>query len=151
MVRYLFVPNQSVMKIGKKIGIHPSANISTYALCARSVSLTRKNMAALSELLLQMVTHFHAGSHVISRRVKMCRQMRADRNEHKNNRHRHCVFFCSCVGHKLIREAVVSLKRGKRRELSNTKRRCWLVIAGFCSHAVATLPGTQSLPLNEIM
>ena len=48
----------------------------------------------------------------------------------KNNGLRHCV-FCSCVGHELIwGEAVVVLKR---RELSNSKRRCWLVIAGFCN------------------
>ena len=44
----------------KEIGTHSIANISTYALRARSISLTRKkNMAAVSELLLQMVLHLH--------------------------------------------------------------------------------------------
>ena len=42
-----------------------------------------KKMAALSELILQMIMYFHAGSHVKPRKVKMCMQMRAGRNEHK--------------------------------------------------------------------
>ena len=46
-------------------------------------------MAALSELLWQMVMHFHAGSHVKPLRVKMRMQMRAGRKEHKNNGRRH--------------------------------------------------------------
>ena len=96
-----------------------------------------KNMAALSELLLQMVMCFHASSHVKPWRVKMRMQMRTGRKEHKNNRHRHSGCFYSCIGHKLIRgDAAVSLKWGKRWELLNTKRRCWLVIVGFCSQEV---------------
>ena len=98
----------SVMKIRKKIGTHPSASVSLYALHARSVSLTRKSKAALSELLLLIVTHFHAGSHVKPRRVKMCRQMSAGRKEHKNNRRCHSAFF----GYELIRgKAAGGLKR----------------------------------------
>ena len=99
-------------------------------------------MAALSKLLLQMVTHLHADSHVKPRRVKMRMQMRAGRKEHKNNRCRHSV-FCSCVGHESIRrEAAVSLKR---QELSNTKK----LLASDCEFlqsrdAVATLPDTIS-------
>ena len=37
--------------------------------------LTRKNMAARSDLILQMVMYFHPGSHVKPRRVKTCMQM----------------------------------------------------------------------------
>ena len=86
------------MKIGKKIGTHPSTNISAYAPWARSVSLTRKkNMAALSELLLQMVMHLHAGSHVKPWRVKMRMQMRAGRKEYKSNGRRHSVFFAPAL------------------------------------------------------
>ena len=54
--------------------------------------LTGKNMAALSELILQIVTYFHAGSHIKPWRVKMHLQMREGRKEHKNNEHRHLVF-----------------------------------------------------------
>ena len=50
-------------------------------------------MAALSELKLQMVMYFHAGSHVKSWKVKMCVQMRAGRKEHKNNKRRHLASF----------------------------------------------------------
>ena len=119
------------VKIMKKIVTPLSANVCAYVPHARSVSLTRKSMAALSKLLLQMVTHLHTGSHVKPQRVKMFMQMRAGRKEHKNNGCHHSVFFSSCVGHKLIsEEAAVGLKRW---ELSNTKGRCWLVIADFCS------------------
>ena len=92
-----------------------------------------------------MAVYLHASSHVKPRRVKMCMQMRAGGKEHKNNKRRHSGSFCFCVGQELVRgEAVVSLKRGKRRELSNMKRSCWLVIAGFCKlrDAVATLLGS---------
>ena len=88
---------QNVVKIRKKISTHPNANISAYAQCARSVSLTRKNMAALSELLLQMVTHLYASSHVKPQRVKIHMQMRAGRKEHKNNGHRHFGFFAPAL------------------------------------------------------
>ena len=40
-------------------------------------------MAAPSELILQMVMYFHAGSHVKPQRVKMCMQKRAGRKELK--------------------------------------------------------------------
>ena len=56
-----------------------SPHVSTYALRARFVFLTGKNMVALSELILQMVMYLHAGSHVKPRRVKMHRQMRVGR------------------------------------------------------------------------
>ena len=60
--------------------------------------LTRKkNMAALSELLLQMVTHLHTGSHVKPRRLKRRMEMRAGRKEHKNNGRRHSVFFAPAL------------------------------------------------------
>ena len=81
------------MKIGKKISTHPSTIVSAYAPRTRSISLTRKNMAALSELISQIVTYFHAGTHIKPRRVKMHIQMRADRKEHKNNRCRHSESF----------------------------------------------------------
>ena len=64
LIFWLKGENTFVVKIGKKIGTHPSANVSVYALRARSVSLTRKIMATLSKLLLQMVKHFHTGNHV---------------------------------------------------------------------------------------
>ena len=66
------------MKIGVKITTHLSANISAYASHVRFIFLTGKNMAALSELLLQMVMHLHSGSHIKPRRVKMRMQMRAN-------------------------------------------------------------------------
>ena len=50
-------------------------------------------MAALSELILQMVTYFHAGSHVKPWRVKKHMQMRAGRKEHKNNERCHSASF----------------------------------------------------------
>ena len=70
----------SVVKIGMKIATHFSA----YAPHERFIFLAGKNMAALSELLLKMVTYFHAGSHLKPWRVKMYMQMRAGRKEHKN-------------------------------------------------------------------
>ena len=51
----------------------------------------------MSELLLQMVMHLHAGSHVKPRRVKMRMQMRAGRKGHKkkpNVVQRECVILC---------------------------------------------------------
>ena len=42
-------------------------------------------MAALSELILQMVAYLHTGSHIKPWRVKMFIQMRVGRKEHKNN------------------------------------------------------------------
>ena len=50
-------------------------------------------MAALSELISQMVTYLHAGSHIKPQRVKMHMQMRAGRKEHKNNECCHLVSF----------------------------------------------------------
>ena len=95
---------------------------------------TGKNMATLSELILQMVTYFHVDSHVKPWKVKMHMQMRAGRKEHKNNECCHSAsFFYNCIGQELVRkEAAGSLKRVKRLELLNMKRRCYLVIAGFC-------------------
>ena len=94
----------------------------------------QKTWLPWASFLLQMVTHFHASSYIKLRRVKMCMQMRSGRKEHKATDVVTLCVFCSCIGHELIRrEAAVSLKRGKRRELTNTKRRCWLVIAGCCS------------------
>ena len=72
-------------------------------------------MAALSELILQMVKYFHASSHIIPWRVKTRMQIRAGRKEHKNNERRHLGLFCICVVYKLTRgEALISLKRRKR-------------------------------------
>ena len=73
-----------VAKIGMKIAPH---------LSARFIFLIGKNMAALSELISQMVTYLHTGSHTKSRRVKMCMQMRVGRKEHKNNEHHHLGSF----------------------------------------------------------
>ena len=121
---------QPVAKIGMKI----ATNISVFAPCARFIFLTGKKVAALSKLISQMVTYLHVGSQVKPRRVKMHMQMRAGRKEHKNNECRHSVYFCFYVGQELVRrEATVSLKKQRRRELSNKERRFWLVIAGFCS------------------
>ena len=50
-------------------------------------------MAVPSELILQIVTYFHAGSHAKPWRVKMHMQMRAGRKEHKNNEHGHLGTF----------------------------------------------------------
>ena len=69
-----------------KIATHLSANVSTYALHARFIFSTRKNMAAPSELILQIVTYLFAGSHVKPRRVKISMQMRAGRKGHKDNK-----------------------------------------------------------------
>ena len=46
-------------------------------------------MPALSELISQMVTYFHANSYIKPWRVKMHMQMKAGRKEHKNNEHCH--------------------------------------------------------------
>ena len=77
------------MKIGVKIASHLSANVSIYAPCARYIFWLEKNMAALSELILQMDMYFHAGCHVKLRRVKTRMQMRVVRKEHKNNERRY--------------------------------------------------------------
>ena len=74
---------------GAKIVTHLNANVSANALCARYIFLIGKNMAALSELILQMVMYFHAGGHVKPWRVKTHMQIKAVRNEHKNNECRH--------------------------------------------------------------
>ena len=57
---------------------------------------TGKNMAAQSELILQMLMYFPAGSHVKPL------QMRAGRKEHENNERRHMALFCVYVGCELI-------------------------------------------------
>ena len=89
-----------------KIAILLSANVSAYALRARFIFLTGKNMAAPSVLILQMVTYLHAGSHIKPRRVKIRMQMRA------GFRHKALVSWCSfCFGQELVKEAEVSLKR----------------------------------------
>ena len=80
-----------VVKIGMKIATHLSANIGTYAPCARFIFLNGKNMAALSKFILQMVTYFPTSSHVKPWRVKM--RMQAGRKEHKNNKRGHLVSF----------------------------------------------------------
>ena len=54
---------------------------------------TGKHMVTLNELILQLVTYFHAGSHIKPWRVKMRMQMRAGRKEHKNNKHHHSASF----------------------------------------------------------
>ena len=75
---------------------------STYAPRTRYIFLTGKNMAALSELILQMVTNFPTSSHVKLQRVKTRMQMRADRKEDKNNKCRHSklfFFFCVYIGY----------------------------------------------------
>ena len=61
-------------------------------------------MAALSELLLQMVTDLHAGSHVKPRRVKMCMQIKAGRKGHKKNEHgsARAVIFCFTLASLLL-------------------------------------------------
>ena len=43
------------------------------------IFMTDKNMAALSELIAQMVAYLRAGSHVKPRRVETPMEMRADR------------------------------------------------------------------------
>ena len=58
--------NVYVVKIGVKIATH----LSAYAPCARYIFFDQKNKATLSELILQMVTYFHAGNHVKPQRVK---------------------------------------------------------------------------------
>ena len=99
-----------VIKIGMKIATHLSANVSTYALCARFIFLTGKNIAAFSELISQMVTYLNAGSHIKTWRVKMRMQMRAGRKEHKNIRTSSLKVLS--FGQELVRgEAAVSLKR----------------------------------------
>ena len=80
---YIYIYMICVVKIGVNIATHLCANISTYALRARYIFLTGKNMAALSELILQMVTYFHAGSHVKPWSVKTRMQMGAGRKKHK--------------------------------------------------------------------
>ena len=76
--------------------------------------------------------HFHTSSHVKPHSVKMWMQMRASRKEHKNNG------CCHSVGFLLLRWTRIDLRSGsqfkerKRQELSNAKKRCWLVIADFC-------------------
>ena len=61
-------------------------------------------MAALSKLILQMVTYLHAGSHVKPRRVKMHMQMRAGRKEHKNNKHCHSGSFAFALDKNWLEE-----------------------------------------------
>ena len=58
--KHMFM-GQNVVKIGKKINTHPSANISAYAPCARSVSLTRKKHGCPERA-------FIANGHIFSRR-----------------------------------------------------------------------------------
>ena len=107
---------------------------SAYAPRARSVSLTRKNMAALSELF---IVNGHTFLCQQSHKTTESEDVYANEDMLKRTKTTDVVtlcVFCSCVGHELIRgEAAVCLKSGKRRELTNTKRRCWLVIAGCCS------------------
>ena len=94
-----------------KIGMKTATHLSTYALRARFIFSAEKNMAAPSELISQMITYLHAGSHIKPWRAKICMQMRAGRKGHKNNEHWSlCIFFC--FGREFIRgEAEVSLKR----------------------------------------
>ena len=80
-----------------KTATHLSANVSAYALHARFIFWTGKNMVALSKLISQIVTYLHTGSHVKPRRVKMCMQMRAGRKEHKNNEHCCSVSFACAL------------------------------------------------------
>ena len=99
---------------------HLSPQCKRQRICSRCkiYFLTGKNMASLSELILQIVTYFHAGSHTKPQRVKMRMQIRTDRKEHKNNERGHSVTFCICIGYKLIRgEVAVSLKRRRRGQL----------------------------------
>ena len=68
-------------------------------------------MAALSELILQMVTYLYTGSHIKPRRVKTHMQMKAGRKGHKKNERGSAMmsFFCFafatvfCFGQELIR------------------------------------------------
>ena len=79
-----------------KIATHLSANVSIYAQHARFIFSTRKNMAAHIELISQMVTYLHTGSHIKPGRVKIHMQMKAGRKGHKNNkRWLLCVLFAS--------------------------------------------------------
>ena len=68
-----------------------SAQTSVHILRVQDMFLIGKNMDALSELILQMVMYFHAGSHIEPWRVKTRIQMKASRKEHKNNERRHLV------------------------------------------------------------
>ena len=69
-----------------KIATHLNTNIRAYALRARFIFLTEKNMAAPSNLISKMVMYLHTSSQMKPRRVKICMQMRAGRKEHKNER-----------------------------------------------------------------
>ena len=114
-----------VVKISMKIATHLSANVRTYATRARFIFSTGKNMATPSEHILQMVTYFHAGSHIKPWRVEM--QMRAGRKGHKNNEHQSLRAFC--LGQELVRwEAVISLRRPGEENSWIHKGGFWLVI-----------------------
>ena len=109
-------------KLGRKSALTP-AQTSAHILSVQDLFLwleKKKNIAALSELILQMVMHLHAGSHIKPWRVKMCMQIRAGRKGHKKNKcgQRQSVIFCFafvtvfCFGQELIRgETEFSLKR----------------------------------------
>ena len=121
-----------------------AANVSTYAPHARFIFLTGKNMAALSEPVLQMVMYLHTGSHVKPRRVKTHMQMRADKKEDGSEmvpggEVKWKVFSLFLRWFFLLQTRIGLRRNGgqfketERRELSNMERWFWLVIAGFCS------------------
>ncbi len=107
---------ENVVKIWLKIATHLSVNISAYALRARFIFSIGKNIAALSELISQMVKYLHASSHVKPQRVKMHMQMRAGRKGHKKIQRGSVTtsFFallCFCDGLLIRGETELSLKR----------------------------------------
>ena len=61
-------------------------------------------MAALSELISQMVTYLPAGSHVKPWRVNVRMQMRAGRKEHKNNERQHLGSFAFALDKNWLEE-----------------------------------------------
>ena len=77
------------------------------------IFLTGKNMTALSKLILQMVTYLHARGHIKPWRVKMCMQMRADREGHKNNEHHHLASFAFASDKNWLEEKWQSVYRDK--------------------------------------
>ena len=129
-------------------------------------------MAALSELILQIVMYLHASNHVKPQRMKTCMQMRAGRKGHKKNK---------CQSRKIVlkwflevrlnekffalrlRQSFASDKNRieeKRRSVQRDAEKRIIVngkevLASHCRFlqlrdAVATLPGTQTKCMHKI-
>ena len=128
---------KTVVKIGKKISTHPSANVSAYAPCARSVSLTRKKKHGCPEWAF--ITNGHASSCRQSRKTTewrhACKWGQAEKDIKRTNVGQWgmsyfslCFVTVFCFGQELIRrEMEFSLEIG-RRELLNTERKSLVVV-----------------------